>query len=152
MPAFTRIMLYVGALTFLVFGLWLLVNPAGLAATGLPVEPGSLWRVEIRAFYGGLEIGFGTFLLLCARRPGWALPGLTAAALVLCGAGLARAAGLVLDHRADTSMLAAVAAELGGAVLSAAAYRAHCRWAQAPMAATCAAVNSAPVGGIGVGF
>lgn len=134
MPLLSRVVLYLGAIFFGAFGVWLLIDPSGLAATGLPVDPRSLWRVEIRSFFGGLEIGLAVLFFLCARRPTWAPAGLAATALILGGMGLGRAVGLLLEHRTDTQMLINMVSELGGAALAAAAFRAHERKAQTPAA------------------
>ena len=78
MTTLTRVTLWLAAALFLAFGLAILIQPELLSGMGLPVQP--VWRTELRAFYGGLEIGLAAFLILCARRPAWALPGLVAAA------------------------------------------------------------------------
>lgn len=118
MTRFPQVVLWLSAFLFLAFGAGCLVYPELLAQLGLPVQP--VWRTEIRAFYGGLEIGLAAFLILCTRRPIWVLPGLLASALILGAVGTARLLGIVLDGPAK-NMVIAVAAELGGSALAAAA-------------------------------
>lgn len=97
MKNFAIILLVLGGLGFLGFGVWLLVDPAGglsgvdIAATA----PAGL--IELRAFYGGLEVGLGLFLLACARNPEWQRPGLWLTALGNGGIGLTRIAGIAMS-------------------------------------------------------
>lgn len=132
MRVFPKVVLYLGVLAFGGFGLWLFADPAGIASMGLPIDPGSLWRVEVRAFFGGLEVGLAAFLFMCARRPAWAPAGLAALALLLGGTGVGRAMGLLLDHRADTGMLINAVSEIIGAAIAVAAFRAHARSLSSP--------------------
>lgn len=118
MTRFPVIVLWLSALLFLAFGVGCLIQPELLTQFGLPVQP--VWRTELRAFYGGLEIGLATFLILCARRPAWVLPGLLAAALVLGCVGTARLLGMALDGPVR-NMLVAMVAELSGCALAVAA-------------------------------
>jgi Domain of unknown function (DUF4345) len=57
---------------------------------------------EIRAFYGGLQLGIGFFLVWCLRAPSRTFQGLLLVGLAVGGAGLARLFGILLD-RAPTS-------------------------------------------------
>lgn len=84
--------------------------------------PGPAGRIEIRAFYGGLEIGFGIFLLLCSRKPALLGPGLLAAALSLGGAATARGIAFFLEGVFPPPLIAAGAAEALGALLAYTAY------------------------------
>lgn len=119
MTLFARVVLWFAAASFLAFGAWLLISPEGMTQMGLPLGSQD-WRIEIRAFYGGLELGLAAFLALCARRPAWSLPGLLAAALILGGIGAGRLIGMLADGF-KTSMVLAMALELGSAALAAAA-------------------------------
>ena len=62
MKWFPPVVLALCALGFFGFGLWLLVDPAGaLGKIGIAaLSPTG--TVELRAFYGGMEIGLGLFL------------------------------------------------------------------------------------------
>src|SRR4026207_1835005 len=90
MKIFPTSLLALAGAGFLAFGLWLGGGPArGPASVGIAARsPAGL--IELRAFYGGLELALGIFLLLCAARPDWRRPGLWAVLLGNGGVGLAR--------------------------------------------------------------
>ncbi len=96
MNRFSNVLLYLGGLGFLAFGLWLVVDPAGgLAGVDIgATSPAGL--IELRAFYGGLELGLGAFLIACARKPEWQRAGLWLTALGNGGIGLTRIAGIAM--------------------------------------------------------
>ncbi len=85
------------ALIFLGLGAVMLYDPAGLmASVGVGVTgPGGV--TELRAMYGGLEIGLGIFCLMGLWRPDWRAPVLTACLLVLAGLGSARLGGMMVS-------------------------------------------------------
>ena len=93
----------------------LVVGPAGVLLT----VPSA--RAEIRAFYGGLELGFGLFLWAGALRPDLRIAATLAATCSLFGLVLARTFGLMAEQF--------VTLELAGAVMNLWAYtrlsRAH---------------------------
>ena len=64
---FGRMVLGMSAVGWLGFGVWLYANPLNLVEVGLTADTG-LGRTEVRAFYGGFEIGIAAFLLWCALR------------------------------------------------------------------------------------
>ena len=104
-------------LSFLAFGVWALVAPvslAGLIHFGLETS-GSV--TEIRAFYGGLEIGFALFLFAAALNRELAPAALLALVAVTGGIALARVVGLIVDQSGSTLMYGALAFELAGAVM-----------------------------------
>ncbi|MEO1573422.1 MAG: DUF4345 family protein [Pseudomonadota bacterium] len=109
-------------LSFGVFGVWALVSPTGLAGLlhfGLET-PGAV--TELRAFYGGLEIGLCAFLLFAvAHRP--LVPGaLLALTFIAGGIALARIVGIVADSSLSGLMIGVLVWELAGAALGLAAY------------------------------
>lgn len=113
---FARVSLVFTAAAFGGFGVWLTVDPAALSAVDVGVGSATA-RTEIRAFYGGLELGLAAFFALAATRPRWFEAGLTAQLLGLGGAGLMRGLSAVLDGGASAFMGSLVAAELvGGAI------------------------------------
>src|SRR3990167_699882 len=118
MRPFSVLVLVLAALGFLGFGAWLLVDPVGgLAGVGIAGRSAG-GVVELRAFYGGLEIGLGLFLLLCSARPDWRVPGLW---LVLLGnlcIGLTRLYGIGDSGEVNTFSAAALAWEFGFPVLA----------------------------------
>src|SRR6478736_235157 len=90
MKLFPNVVLALCAFGFLAFGLWLLVDPAGaLGKIGIEAR-NATGLVELRAFYGGMELGLGLFLAWCALRPEWRQAGLWLVLLANGGAGLAR--------------------------------------------------------------
>jgi hypothetical protein len=100
MKAFPTVVLALCALGFLGFGLWLLVDPAAALAK-IGINAGSaVGLVELRALYGGMELGLGLFLAWCALRPEWRQAGLWLVLLANGGAGLARVLAIGLGGAA----------------------------------------------------
>lgn len=105
-------------LTFIVFGVWLLLDPEVLTRLiGLKMETVSA-RTEIRAFYGGLELGIGVFLLGCAMFRNGLKSGLGLVACTLGGAGVARLVSLVQDGREGWQMALITVLEIGATLLA----------------------------------
>ena len=117
-----RIVLWLGGLAFLGFGLVFLVEPvetlakAGVQATGVAAA------TELRAFYGGLEVALGG-LLIAADLRGRRRDGLVLSLASYGGIGAARALGLALGSGANDFMWFALATEAVLALLSALALR-----------------------------
>ena len=118
MKAFPTVVLALCALGFLVFGLWLLVDPVGaLGKIGIQASD-KVGLVELRAFYGGMEIGLALFLGMCLLRPEWQGAGLWLVVLANGGAGLARLLAIFLGGAALRGYLGwALLWELGFATL-----------------------------------
>jgi hypothetical protein len=117
-----RLSLRLTALVFAAFGVALLVQPSLLEALGIELgRPAAV--TEIRAFYGGLELGLAAFFALASTREEWLRPALVAQAVVLGGILLARLAGIVADGSAETLILLFAAVEAVGAGLAWAALR-----------------------------
>ena len=121
-PVFATAVLVFFGLSFGVFGAWALVAPVSLAKlVHFSLEtPGAI--TEIRAFYGGLEIGLAALLLAgAAYRP---LMPVALLALVIGAGGiaLARVVGLLLDGSSSGFMFGALTWEVAGAVLGLVAY------------------------------
>ena len=111
-----RISLGITALGFAVFGAWLLVSPTSLVRIGVLLTlPNAV--TEIRAFYGGLELGIAAFFFLALRRPAWFAPALVLQALALGGTAAARIFGILAGGTTEI-MLALAAAEAAGCVLA----------------------------------
>jgi hypothetical protein len=102
------------------FGTWLLLRPQALSRVGVEV-PSPTARAEIRAFYGGLEIGLAVFFAAAAATPAWHRPALLAQTAALGGSALARLFSITGDPPVDPliRLLAVLegAAAIGGAAL-----------------------------------
>ncbi|MEZ6187566.1 MAG: DUF4345 family protein [Planctomycetota bacterium] len=106
------IYLYLGA----VFVLW----PVGWAQKiGFTLDADGV--VEIRAVYGGLELGLGVFFLVAALRREWVGVGLWALCLTFAGLAVCRALGLALAEGPGPMPWKLFAVEASETVLSAAA-------------------------------
>lgn len=111
-------MLILGGFGFLAFGLWLLIDPAALfAAAGAPPPPQVLLP-ELRAFYGGLEIGLALFILSGLKSNEMLRPALWLVLAAFGGAALARVIGITVDGVFNQYLLIATVIE---AALAAAA-------------------------------
>jgi hypothetical protein len=107
-----RLFLLLVALTFAGFGLWGLAAPERLAGVVGWDLRGPDAVTEIRAFYGGLELGIGAFLMSCAARRRRVDLGLRLAAWALGGSGLVRLTSIAVEGREGWDMPAVAAAEL----------------------------------------
>ncbi|MGH7418236.1 MAG: DUF4345 family protein, partial [Candidatus Rokuibacteriota bacterium] len=88
-------------------------------------------RIDFAATYGGFELGFGVFLLACARRPAWHEPGLWATAAALGGFALIRIQSMVAAAGPATRPIyVGLALEITGFTISALMVR-HLRRSQA---------------------
>lgn len=112
----SRALLGFVSFTFFVFGGLCLASPEWLAGVlGLTIDSPNA-AIEIRAFYGGLELGLGAIFAVLAARREWVRPGLVALALILTPVLAARILGIVLDG-ADGRMHP-ITAVLEGAMLA----------------------------------
>jgi hypothetical protein len=118
---FARVVLVFGALVFLGFGGWLLVEPGALARFVRVDTTDPITRTEIRAFYGGLELGLGLFLLVGAFIRRWIAPALVATILAFGATAAGRALGLILDRPTVPTVLLFLLVEVAFAILGAAA-------------------------------
>lgn len=88
--------LNLAAIAFAAFGLILFIAPGILKSVGVAIlenEPGA---VELRAFYGGIELGLAAFFAVAARRPEWVKTALTALVFTLGGIVLMRGFALLI--------------------------------------------------------
>jgi uncharacterized protein DUF4345 len=70
-----KISLLASAIGFAGFGLALFIAPQLMESAGLGIiDPAG--RIEIRAFYGGIELGLAMFFIIAFKK-NWILPGLT---------------------------------------------------------------------------
>jgi hypothetical protein len=118
MKNFAIALIFLCGLGFLGFGLWLVLAPAAaLAPLGITASAAGL--IELRAFYGGLELGLGVFLLTCAARPEWRRAGLWLTFLGNAGIGLTRIAGIAMSGEFVPFFAYALVWELGFSGLAA---------------------------------
>jgi hypothetical protein len=117
---FARISLVLAALGLVGFGLPLLVKPALMGVVGIGFARAAA-ATEIRAFYGGLELGLAAFFFAASRRDAWLRPALFAQAAGFGGIVVARLAGMLVDGSAEPMLFLFAAVEGTGALLGAVA-------------------------------
>lgn len=111
-PRLAVTVLVLAALGFLGFGVAIVAAPeAVLGGVGITGTPAGV--VELRAFYGGLELGLAAFLLACAAKPAWRQPGLWLVALGNGGIAAARLLGIALSGEFTGFFAAALVWEIG---------------------------------------
>jgi hypothetical protein len=92
-----RLLLLLIAGIYAGFGFTFLFNPNEMSAMlGLSFQTNA-GSTDFRAMYGGLEVGVGVFLLMCALRREFVRVGLFAAACALVAMATSRSVGLLLD-------------------------------------------------------
>ncbi len=114
-----RAILGLTAIAFIGFGVAFTLWPEPMAGiTDLHLPSGTA-RVDFAATYGGFQLGFGAFLLLCLRRPPWNEPGLWAGLLALAGFAAVRTLTLLVNGGpVRASIFVALALELSGVLLT----------------------------------
>lgn len=85
------------ALTFVGFGLAFAIAPVAMATLVELEVPTATARTDVRAVYGGLELGLGAFLLWCARRRESVRTGLIAALLAFAALAGVRVVGIAVE-------------------------------------------------------
>lgn len=118
MMLFARIVLGLTALMHAGFGAAYVIAPVGMAKLSKFELTAPMAVTEMRAFYGGLELGWAAFLVICAVRPGWIVPGLAAVLCVYVGLIGARVLGIVLDKSGQGLILHILAVECVTAALA----------------------------------
>jgi len=90
-----KAVLILSGLVFLGFGIAFLADPEGLAKmAGLRfAQPRA--SAEIRAMYGGLQVGLGLFFLVASHRTRWIRAALAVQALTLFGLAGGRLIGMI---------------------------------------------------------
>ncbi|MGH9260816.1 MAG: DUF4345 domain-containing protein [Acidimicrobiales bacterium] len=127
-----RIVLWLAGLSFIGFGMAFTLWPMPMGRLVEIPLPTPTARIDFAATYGGFELGVGTFLLACARRPAWHEAGLWAAAASLGGFALVRMLGLVVAAGPATRpIFFALALEITGSAIGVLALR-HLRRTRAP--------------------
>jgi Domain of unknown function (DUF4345) len=83
---------------FLGFGVGATLWPTRTAAVTELLLPTGSARADFTATYGGFQIGFGVYLVACARTAGWLEPGLWAATAALAGFAGTRTFGILRER------------------------------------------------------
>lgn len=112
-----RVILLITALVFVALGAAFLTAPARLAEVVdlIAVQPAAL--AELRAMYGGMQIGFGVFLTWCGLSIPRVRTGLLAALMVFAGLAGGRFAGILAEPSQPAVTFALLAIEILGVVL-----------------------------------
>jgi hypothetical protein len=114
----TRTLLAVDALVFAVFALAFLIVPrTAMSLVGIgALSPGGV--VDVRAIYGGFQLGVALYLAVCAVVPALGRPGLIAATICLSTTAATRLLAMLVDSPLDPTMGLILALETGGALLN----------------------------------
>ncbi|MDD3094912.1 MAG: DUF4345 domain-containing protein [Candidatus Neomarinimicrobiota bacterium] len=92
----SKLALNLAAIAFAAFGLILFIAPGILKSVGIGIIDNGPGAVELRAFYGGIQLGLAAFFALAARRPEWIKTALMGLVLVLGGVVLIRGFALLI--------------------------------------------------------
>ena len=115
---FARAYLYFMAVMGLFFGLWYLIAPTGMTdPTGFgPLGPNAL--TDVRATYGGFQIGLGLFTLWAAADPARVRMGLLLQALTIGAIGSCRLVGFAIDGGPNGFLISAIVTEISFTALT----------------------------------
>jgi hypothetical protein len=112
----SRIALINAASGFAGFGAACLVDPSGMLSRVSVHGRSARGRTELRAMYGGFELGLGAFFAAAAFKPEWKQTALVAQSLGLGGLAASRMAGILRDRPSGVLMKLLFAAEAATAV------------------------------------
>lgn len=101
-----KIAIGITAAAFAGYGTLLLAKPDILKTIGIRAA-GPNARTELRAMYGGMELGFGAFFALAMRKPAWRKPALTAILFAIGGLAATRIATAIAEDADPISYLMA---------------------------------------------
>jgi hypothetical protein len=109
---FARAYLYFVAAMGLFFGLWYVIAPTGMTdPTGFgPLAPNAL--TDVRATYGGFQIGLGLFTLWAAADPARVRMGLVLQAFTIGAIAACRLTGFAIDGSPNGFLKSAIATEI----------------------------------------
>lgn len=116
--------LIAAAIGFFGFGIVLFVAPELIESAGISlVDPAG--RIEIRAFYGGIELGLAMFFVIALKKD-WILPGLTVQIETNGFIVIARLAGIIMENfKASSAIWWSLAAEMSLLILGVVAIRVY---------------------------
>ena len=118
---YAKIVTIVSSLTFILFGLALLIKPEVISSTNLTFVD-EIGKIEVRAFYGGLEIGLGLLILFFDFIQKQTKSALSVVIASFGGIGLARAFAITQASEINNFVLYALIFELTLALLALACY------------------------------
>ena len=121
---FPVILLRITSVLFIAFGVAFVAFPqdvAELVTDGFPIVPSAV--TDMRATYGGVPLGLGLFVGLCARRTDWLRPGLIVSLLVIACIGMGRLVGIIVDGSPNAFMIVFLSTEVVSVALFAVAVR-----------------------------
>jgi hypothetical protein len=121
--SFARLVLRLAALPFAALGLAFLLAPASWAARVGVALDGATADHDVRAVYGGLQLGCAALLWLGAARPEHVRPALVAQMLLYGGLAAGRAVGWLVAGAPSALGVALHAGELVGFAAAALALR-----------------------------
>ena len=109
---FARAYLYFVGVMGLVFGVWYLIAPTGMTdPTGFgPLGPNAL--TDVRATYGGFQIGSGLFLLWAAADEARVRTALVLQALTIGAIASCRLVGFAIDGGPNGFLISAIVTEI----------------------------------------
>ena len=120
MNVLAQVLLWVSGLGYAGFGLAFLFAPIRtMALAGISME-GAVAAVELRAFYGGLELGLGALIVACALAPGRLRDGLLLTLVSYGAIGGTRLCSMLATGTDTPFFRFAVGVELGLAACAAA--------------------------------
>jgi hypothetical protein len=85
-----RIFFALTALIWLPYGIYCFFQPGFLADAAGVVATTTTGTIELRAMYGGLQVGIGAFALAAALRPALTAPALVASSFLFPGLAVTR--------------------------------------------------------------
>jgi hypothetical protein len=113
-----RIFLGLSALLWFPYGLYCFFDPAFLAGAAGVASTTPTGTIELRAMYGGLQVGIGALAALGAVRPTFARPALVALAFLCSGLFLARIVGAGWGGEFSSYTVSALGIEITSAALA----------------------------------
>ena len=114
---FGRVVLWFSVVAFGLTGLVYVVSPTALLdVAGITGTASGL--TDVRAIYGGFQLGLAAFLAWCVASDERVVSGLVVLGLMLAFIGASRLVGLTLDQAPNTFHLSNLAFEIPGAAIA----------------------------------
>ncbi|MEM7081205.1 MAG: DUF4345 domain-containing protein [Pseudomonadota bacterium] len=111
-----KVVLWIFGLSFLAFGGWALFDPVSFSNLVQFELTSKLATTEMRAFYGGLELGLAAFFILGALKPDLTRPALLVGLLSMGTVACSRIVGIIVDGSTGSLLYAVLAIEIIGAL------------------------------------